>query len=118
MAQDGGYMEYSADADYPEQGVEKGDPVRELILFDGDALLEPGQEYVFATQYDRQNERHHIAVTGSGDIEIGDSSRGEALLEKIRKAKDNQVDPTTSTRLLPNAEEFSVELGHGGHDHP
>lgn len=92
--QAGGYVEYSADRDYPEDGVEKGDRVRELILVDGDPLLEPEQEYMFLTAYDQKNSWHELVASRVGDIELDDQAKREAVVETYKKAKREQYDPT------------------------
>ncbi len=91
--QGGGYVEYSADRDYPEDGVSKGDRIRELILVDGDPLLEPGKEYMFLTAYDRKNDWQELVASRVGDIELEDQAQREAVVETYEAAKQDQFDP-------------------------
>ena len=78
--QDGGYYRTA-------QGVE-------LILIDGDPLLEPGQTYLFAVEPSTLNESWYaIAGEGYGDVPIRDAQQRQALVEKWQKAKANQVNP-------------------------
>lgn len=95
--QGGGYQEYSADRDYPEAGIQQGDRVRELDLVNDDPLLEPGQEYLFVTGYDRKNDWHEVVAPHLGDIKLKDQMQRRALVEKFEKAKREQVDPYTNT---------------------
>ena len=90
----GGHQEYAADRDYPEFGVRKGDRVRELVLFDGDPLLEPGREYLLVTKRNPREGRHEIAAAGFGDVPLGDNREGRArVLRRFRRAAQDQIDP-------------------------
>lgn len=91
--QAGGYVEYSADRDYPGDGIQKGDRVRELILVDGDSQLEPGQEYMFLTAYDQKNDWHELVASRVGDIELNDRKQREAVIKTYEEAKQDQFDP-------------------------
>jgi hypothetical protein len=94
--QGGGYVEYHADRDYPEDGVHKGERVRQLILIDKDPLLEPGQQYMFVTAYDQKAGWHELAASVAGDIKIKDNAQRKALVERFKEAKRDQVDPSAT----------------------
>ncbi len=93
VSQDGGYVEYAADRDYPEAGVQAGERVRELILVEGDPLLEPGQEYLLVTKQDQERGWHQITAANVADIKIKDETQRKALVNKFEKAKQEQKDP-------------------------
>ena len=62
-----------------------------LELVEGDPLLVPGQEYLFATRYDAQKGWHTIAAQPYGDIKVKDKTNKKALKDKFEKAKKEEV---------------------------
>ena len=91
--QRGGYQEYPADRDYPGQGVQEGDRVRELSLINGVPLLEPGREYLFVTVYDREDGWHEMVSPRVGKLKIEDGAQREALIRHFERAKEQQKEP-------------------------
>lgn len=94
VSQMGGRVEYNADADYPEKNIKKGERVRELILVDEDPLLEPGQEYVFTTDHVPGEGWYQIVTAGYGDVKIKDAKDRKEKVDKFKKAKEEQKDPS------------------------
>lgn len=93
VSQVGGQVEYAADRDYPELGVEKGQRVRELLLSEGDPLLQPGQEVLFVTGHNREKNRHEIVANGFGDLRIKDKKDRAEKVAKFKDAEKNAIDP-------------------------
>lgn len=93
VSQDGGRVEYAADRDYPEAGVEQGDLVTQLVLIEGDPLLKPGQPYLFSTRQSQEPGHHHITAAGYANERINDAPERERLTEVYEKAKARQIDP-------------------------
>lgn len=91
--QGGGFVEYSADRDYPEADVQKGDRVRQLGVVNEVPLLEPGREYLFVTTYDNKNGWHEFVSPGLARLEVEDRAQREALVENFEEAEREQVDP-------------------------
>lgn len=91
--QTGGYQEYVA-----TEGPKKGERVRELVIVDGDPLLEPGETALFVTSYDEAKGWHSIGAQPFGDVRVkNDKQRGE-LKAKFKEAKAEQVDPYAARR--------------------
>ena len=93
VVQDGGWAEYRANRDYPEHGVRRGEPIRELVIANGDPLLEPGEEVLFVTRRDREGRQQRVAWPGSGDVRVRDGAHREALVRRFRQAMKDQIDP-------------------------
>lgn len=91
--QTGGVAEYTASEDFPEKGVKKGQRVQELQLAEEDPLLEPGQEVLFVTGFDREKDRHEIVANRFGDLRIKDKQDRAEKVKKFKDAKNNAVDP-------------------------
>lgn len=65
----------------------------DVVLFEGDPLLEHGQEVLLVTKYDQANGWHTVTTPGFADLRIKDKEQKKALKEKFEKAKKEQVDP-------------------------
>ncbi len=88
VSQKGGYQEYVAD-----RGPQKGERVRELVQFEDDPLLEPGQEVLFVTNYDPENDWYYIVGANRGAVRINGTEQRKDVVERFKKAKKEQVDP-------------------------
>ena len=122
VSQPGGYVEYAADRDYPDRGVEKGQRIRELILFAQTPLLQDGQEYVFVTGPDSRQGYHAIGVLPYGAVPLegkDEKQRGD-VVERFKKAKKEQIDPRKQRVSGPIPPEHSdpedMEDTAQGHD--
>lgn len=114
--QDGGYVEYAADKDYPEFGVKKGERVRELSLMEDDPLLKPGQEVVLATSYVKQYDWYQIVAQPQGDVRIPRDQQSETgrltskdqvkrrqIIGEFEEAVRNEIiDPVLTREPIPN----------------
>ena len=90
----GGHQEYVAEGNHPELEIRAGNRVRELVLFDGDPLLEPGREYLLVTKRSRRKGWHEIAAPGFGDVPLGDDGEGAVrIVDRFRQAVEHQIDP-------------------------
>jgi hypothetical protein len=70
-----------------QQGGRQGD---RLVLIEGDALLRPGQVYLFATR--PYHERGwHTLVPRYGDLPIGDAQQRASLVARFKKAAQEQL---------------------------
>ena len=88
VSQKGGYQEYVAD-----RGPQKGKRVRELVQSEDDPLLEPGQEVLFVTNYDPQNDWYYTVGANRGAVRIKGTEQRKDVVERFKKAKKEQVDP-------------------------
>jgi hypothetical protein len=70
-----------------QEGGRDGD---RLILVEDDALLRPGQVYLFATLPFRERGWHTL-VPVYGDLPIADASQRAALVSKFKKATQEQI---------------------------
>ena len=86
--QRGGYEEYVAD-----RGPEKGERVRELVLFENHPLLRPGQKVLFVTNYDAANDWYYIVALNYGAIRVEGKEQRKEVVERFKRAKKEQVDP-------------------------
>lgn len=107
----GGYEEHTADRDYPEHGVEKGELVRELILVDDNPLLEPGRQYLFATNPEYGKEWHQIVAQGFGNLPIEDAHHRRALVQRFVEATENQIDPFKHAERLDAFDVVLLSVG-------
>lgn len=71
---------------------QKGD--KKKVLIEGDPLLEPGEEYLFVTRYEEDEDWHTIAAQPFGDIKVEDKEKREEVKEKFKQAKKKQKDPS------------------------
>jgi uncharacterized protein with beta-barrel porin domain len=62
----------------------------ELTVVNGDSLITPGKTYLFATKY-LESENWHTLVPKYGDIVINNEREKTELIEKYKKAYDNQI---------------------------
>ena len=109
--QRGGHQEYTATRDSPELGIRSGDRVRELVLFDGDPLLEPGREYLLVTKRSRRKGWHEIATPGFGDVSLGEDGEGAVrVVDRFTRAAEHQIDPFDHDGAGPLGHE---EAAHG-----
>lgn len=92
VSQDGGYVEYRADKNYPRAKVQKGILVVEKVLVNDEPLLKPGREYLFVTT-ELSNGTLQITAAGPGNILISGEQQKTELVKKFRKARANQIDP-------------------------
>ncbi|MEH7885070.1 hypothetical protein V7654_12210 [Bacillus sp. JJ1609] len=67
-----------------------GYDANELILVENDPLLVKGKSYLFVTKYLKE-ENWHTLVPVYGDIEITSESQKEELIEKYKKAYQEQI---------------------------
>ncbi len=91
--QSGGIVEYSADRNYPEEDIQKGERVRQLSLVNGIPLFEPGQKYLFVTTYDDKNDWHELVTSSLAKLEVEDREQRDMLVSNFEDAKQEQVDP-------------------------
>lgn len=75
-----------------------------LDLLDGDPLLEPGQEYLFATNYVPEESWYQIVSNGAGDVKVADKAQRQELKEKFEKAKANEVKPKSLREEMSDEE--------------
>jgi hypothetical protein len=62
----------------------------ELVVVEGDTLLRPGQVYMFATRV-RKERGWHTLVPSYGDVLIADAEKQSLMVEKFRKATQEQI---------------------------
>lgn len=67
---------------------------KKKVLIEGDPLLEPGEEYLFVTRYEEDEDWHTIAAQPFGDIKVEDKEKREEVKEKFKQAKKKQKDPS------------------------
>lgn len=70
---------------YEDDG--SGGDGKQLNLIDGDPLLEPGQEYLFATNYVPEEGWYQIVLNGAANVKVEDKAQRRGLKEKFEKAK-------------------------------
>ena len=107
VSQTGGNVEYIADRDDPDAGVKKGQKIRQLVVFEGDSLLEPGQEVLLATNHDPETNSYEIVSGPYGKTLINDKQERKELkqerknlVEKYKKAKENQINPAAGKKVI------------------
>lgn len=61
-----------------------------LIIMENDALLTPGNTYLFATRTGGEG-RWHTLVPGFGDIQIKNDTDRDALVKKLQQAIKEQI---------------------------
>jgi len=61
-----------------------------LYLHHGDALLEPGKTYLFATRF-LESEKWHSVVPVYGDVEIKNNVELSNITERFKKAHKNEI---------------------------
>ena len=88
VSQRGGYVEYVAD-----RGPQKGERVRELVLFENHPLLRPGQKVLFVTNHDAANGWYYIVALNYGAIRVEGKEQRKEVVERFKKAEKEQVDP-------------------------
>jgi len=104
VSQKGGYTEYVANRDYPEAGVKKGEWVRELLLFEGDPLLRPGQEVLLVANRDERAGWYQVVGQPYGTVHLAPDDQGERrrVIGEFEKAARNQVrDPALDREPIP-----------------
>ena len=57
----------------------------------GDSLLEPGQEYLFATKYVEEKGWYQIVLPGAANVEVEDEAQRQELKQKFEEAEANHV---------------------------
>lgn len=110
--QEGGYAEYAANKDYPEAGVKKGERVRELQLFGGDPLLQPGQEVLLVANHDERDGWYQILGQPHGAVRLPPDDQGKRrrIIEGFEEATRNQIrDPALDREPIPSEERPSPE---------
>lgn len=65
---------------------------RHLDLIEGDSLMEPGQEYLFSTNYVEEKDWYQIVLAGVGNVEVKDKAQRQELEQKFEEAEANQVE--------------------------
>lgn len=70
--------------------VEK-DGANQLVLYEGDKLLEPGKTYLFATRFNEIDEWHTITAPAYGDLLITDQTDHKNKLERFKKAFAQEI---------------------------
>jgi hypothetical protein len=70
--------------------------VGRVVRIQGDPLLKPGQEYLFATSYDQEEGWYTIAAQPFGTVPIEDERQQTNLVERFEQARERQIpfDPT------------------------
>ncbi len=66
------------------------------VRIEGDPILKPGQELLFATSYNPEEGWYTIAAQPFGTVPIEDERRRTDLVERFEKAREQQIpfDPT------------------------
>ena len=66
------------------------------VLIEGDPLLRPGQELLFATRYDQEEGWYTIAAQPFGTVPIEDERQRANLVHRFEPGRDQQIpfDPT------------------------
>jgi len=77
VSQYGGYAEKSG--------------VNQLVLFEGDKLLEPGKTYLFATRFNDIDGWHTITAPAYGNLPITDQTDYKNKLERFKKAFAQEI---------------------------
>ena len=93
VSQTGGQVEYAATEDFPEEGIKKGQRVRQLVLLEEDPLLNPGEKILFVTRYDPAKDRHTIVGSLFGDSRIKDEQDRKEKVARFEEAEKNQIEP-------------------------
>lgn len=93
VSQTGGWVEYTAQGRYLEDGIQPGDRVRELAIREGDSLLEPGDVYLFVTGHNEEGSYHQITAPGHGNVPANSPQKRAVLIERFTEAGANQIDP-------------------------
>ncbi len=70
--------------------IEK-DSVNQLVLIEGDKLLEPGKAYLFATRFNEIDRWHTITAPAYGDLVITDQIDYQNKIERFRKAFAQEI---------------------------
>ena len=93
VSQEGGYAEYAANKDYPKAGLKKGERVRELMLFEGDPLLRPGQEVLLVTNHDEENDWYQVVGQPYGTVRLSadDQTGRRQTIGEFEDAVRNQT---------------------------
>ena len=61
------------------------------VRVEGDSLLEPGQQRLFVTSYDGQEDWYTIVAQPFGDVRIADEEQRADLVEKFEQARRAQI---------------------------
>ena len=66
------------------------------VRIEGDPLLEPGQELLLVTSYNREEGWYTIAAQPFGSVPIEDETRRADLVKRFEQAREQQIpyDPT------------------------
>ncbi|SEN29282.1 hypothetical protein [Lihuaxuella thermophila] len=65
-------------------------PGSQLVLVEGDPLLQPGKTYLFATRYLKQ-ENWHTVIPNYGDILLDSPVKQQNLLTQMKQAVEEQI---------------------------
>ncbi|MGG0185121.1 hypothetical protein [Bacillus rhizoplanae] len=77
-----------------QQGGKKED---QLHLVEGDRLLTPGETYLFATRYLKEEDWHTL-IPNYGDVQITSEDQKGKLVKEFRKAQKEEIAPDIGTR--------------------
>ena len=58
-----------------------------------DAILEPGEKYLFATRWDSIRDFHTVTAQPHGDLRLSGTPDGEAKLQLYQRSAEDQVNP-------------------------
>ena len=72
-------------------GYEEKSDVSQLVLIEGDKLLEPGKTYLFATRFNDIDGWHTIIVPNYGDIPVKDQIDYKNKRERFKNAFEQEV---------------------------
>jgi hypothetical protein len=66
------------------------------VRIEGDPLLEPGQELLFATSHNREEDWYTVAAQPFGTVPIEDQQQRTDVVERFEQAREHQIpfDPT------------------------
>ena len=63
----------------------------QVEISENDALLEPGQTYLFVTKYDKETGWYHIVVPGNANIRVKNDKHRAEVKEKFKKAYKEEI---------------------------
>ncbi|MDW7728331.1 MAG: hypothetical protein SCH70_14735 [Candidatus Methanoperedens sp.] len=72
-------------------GYKEKEGVNQLVLLEGDKLLEPGKTYLFATRFNEIDGWHTIFVPNYGDLPITDQTDYKNKIERFKKAFAQEI---------------------------
>ena len=72
-------------------GYEEKSDVSQLVLIEGDKLLEPGKTYLFATRFNDIDGWHTIIVPNYGDIPVKDQIDYNNKRERFKNAFEQEI---------------------------